>query len=109
MTLGAALRRVLLSSLQGSAITSLQIDGVLHEFSSLPGVQEDVTDIVLNVKGIRTKLHKDGQVKAKLQAEGPCVVTAGMIHQSSDIEILNPDHVICTLSDGAKFDAELTI
>lgn len=109
MTLGAALRRVLLSSLQGSAITSIQIDGVLHEFSTIPGVREDVTDIVLNVKGIVTKLHKDGPVKVSLKAEGPCEVTAGMIETSSDVEILNPDHVICTLDAGAKLGIEFTI
>lgn len=109
MTLGSALRRILLSSLQGSAITSMQIDGVLHEFSTIPGVREDVTDIVLNVKGIITKLHKDGPVKVKLTVEGPCEVTASMIETSADVEILNPDHVICTLDAGAKLNIEFTV
>lgn len=109
MTLGSALRRVLLSSLQGSAITSIQIDGVLHEFSTIPGVREDVTDIVLNTKGVITKLHKDGPVKLKLKAEGPCEITAGMIETPSDVEILNPDHVLCTLDAGAKLNMEFTV
>jgi DNA-directed RNA polymerase subunit alpha len=109
MTLGSALRRVLLSSLQGAAITSVQIEGVLHEFSTIPGVSEDVTDIVLNLKGVITKLHKDGPVRVKLQAEGPCVVTAGNIETPADLEILNKDHYICTVSQGAKVSMELTI
>jgi len=109
VTLGSALRRVLLSSLQGAAITSVQIEGALHEFSTLPGVSEDVTDIVLNLKGVVTKLHKDGPVRVKLQAEGPCVVTAGNIEAPADLEILNKDHYICTVSQGAKISMELTI
>ena len=109
LTLGNALRRVLLSSLQGSAITSLQIEGVLHEFSTLPGVNEDVTDIVLNLKGVVTTLHKEGSVRVHLRAEGPCVVTAGMIETPADLEILNKDHYICTLGQGAKLSMELTI
>ncbi len=109
MTLGSALRRVLLSSLQGSSITSVQIEGVLHEFSVLPGVSEDITDIVLNLKGVVTKLHKDGPVRVKLQAEGPCNVTAGMIESTADLEILNKDHYICALGQGAKLSMELTI
>jgi DNA-directed RNA polymerase subunit alpha len=109
MTLGSALRRVLLSSLQGSAITSVQIEGVLHEFSTLPGVTEDITDIVLNLKGVVTKLHKEGSVRVKLHAEGPCNVTAGMIETSADVEVLNKDHYICTLGQGAKLAMELTI
>jgi DNA-directed RNA polymerase subunit alpha len=109
MTLGSALRRVLLSSLQGSAIVSVQIEGVLHEFSTLPGVNEDVTDIVLNLKGIITKLHKAGPVRVKLQAEGPSVVTAGDIETPADLEILNKDHYICTLGQGAKLNLELTV
>lgn len=108
-TLGSALRRVLLSSLQGSAITSVQIEGVLHEFSTLSGVSEDITDIVLNLKGVVTKLHKDGPVRVKLSAEGPCNVTAKMIETSSDLEILNKDHYICALGQGAKISMELTI
>lgn len=109
MTLGSALRRILLSSLQGSAIISVQIDGVLHEFSTLPGVNEDATDIVLNLKGVVTKLHKEGSIRVKLEAEGPCVVSAGMIDAPADLEILNKDHYICTLSQGAKLSMELTI
>lgn len=109
VTLGSALRRVLLSSLQGSAITSVQIDGVLHEFSTIQGVNEDLTDIVLNLKGVVTKLHKVGSVKVKLQAEGPCVVTASQIETTADLEILNTDHYICTLGQGAKISMELTI
>ncbi len=109
MTLGSALRRVLLSSLQGSAITSVQIEGVLHEFSTLPGINEDVTDIILNLKGIITKLHKSGPVRVRLQVEGPSVVTAGNIETPADLEILNKDHYICTLGAGAKLSMELTI
>ncbi len=109
ITLGSALRRVLLSSLQGSSITSVQIEGVLHEFSTLPGVNEDVTDIVLNLKGVITKLHKTGPVRVRLQAEGPCVVTARNIETPADLEILNKDHYICTLGQGANLSMELTI
>lgn len=109
MTLGSALRRVLLSSLQGSAITAVQIDGVLHEFSSLPGVREDITDMILNLKGVTTKLHKDGPVRVKLKAVGPCAVTAGKIETTADLEILNPDHIICHLDEGATLSMELTI
>ncbi len=109
MTLGSALRRVLLSSLQGSSITSVHVEGVLHEFSTLPGVNEDVTDLVLNLKGVVTKLHKAGPVRVKLQAEGPCVVTAGNIEAPADLEILNKDHYICTLGQGTKLSMELTV
>lgn len=109
MTLGSALRRVMLSSLQGSSITSVQIEGVLHEFSTLPGINEDVTDIILNIKGIVTKLHKSGPVKVRLQVEGPRVVTAGDIETPADLEILNKDHYICTLGAGAKLSMELTV
>lgn len=109
VTLGSALRRVLLSSLQGSAITAIQIEGVLHEFSTLPGMNEDVTDLILNLKEVVTQLHKSGPVRVKLQAEGPCVVRAGDIETVSDLEILNPDHYICTLGAGAKLSMELTI
>jgi hypothetical protein len=97
MTLGNALRRVLLSSLQGAAVTAVQIDGVLHEFSSIPGVREDVTDIVLNIKEIALKMHGDGPKRMMLRKQGPGEVTAGDIETGpGDIEILNPDHVICT-------------
>ena len=93
LTLGNALRRILLSSLQGAAVTSIQIDGVLHEFSSIPGVNEDVTDIVLNVKSLALRMHGDGPKRMTLKADGPKVVTAGMIETGHDIEIMNPDQV----------------
>jgi DNA-directed RNA polymerase subunit alpha len=109
LTLGNALRRVLLSSLQGGAVTAIKIDGVLHEFSVVPGVREDVTDIVLNVKGLAVAVHSDGQKLMTLKAEGPCVVTAAMIETGHDVEIMNPDHVICTLDAGAKLNMELTV
>lgn len=109
LTLGNALRRVLLSSIQGSAITAVQVDSALHEFSTLPGVTEDGPDIILNLKGVVTKLHKTGPIRVKLQAEGPCVVTAANIETPADLEILNKDHYICTLGVGAKLSMELTI
>ena len=109
VTLGNALRRILLSSLQGSAITSLQVQGVLHEFSSIPGVREDLTDIILNVKGIKVKLETDIIKKVQLNAKGPITVTAGMMDCPSDLEIMNPDHEICTLDDGAVLAVEFTI
>lgn len=109
LTLGNALRRVLLSSLQGAAVTAIQIDGVLHEFSSIPGVREDVTDIVLNVKALALRMHAEGPKRMRLRAEGPGEVTAGQIEVGADIEIMNPDLVICTLDDGARFDMELTV
>lgn len=109
VTLGNALRRVLLSSLQGAAVTAIQIEGVLHECSTLPGVREDVTDIILNLKSLSVRSHTEIPRKLKLVAEGPCTVTAGMIEAHGDIEILDPDHVICTLDAGAKVVMELTI
>ncbi|MGM0584080.1 MAG: DNA-directed RNA polymerase subunit alpha [Pseudomonadota bacterium] len=109
LTLGNALRRVLLSSLQGAAITSIQIDGVLHEFSSVAGVREDVTDIVLNIKGVAVKMEVEGPRRLALRGKGPGMVTAGDIAESAGIEILNPDHVICHLDEGAEFHAELTV
>ena len=102
LTLGNALRRVLLSSLQGAAVTSIQIEGVLHEFSSLPGVLEDVTDIVLNIKGIGLRMHGEGPKRMRLRASGPGEVRAGAIETGHDIEIMNPDLVICTLDNGAQ-------
>ena len=108
MTLGNSLRRVLLSSLQGAAVTSIKIDGVLHEFSSLAGVREDVTDIVLNVKQIALKMEGEGPKRLHLSATGPAEVTAGMIATSGDIEVTNPDLVICHLDDGATLNMELT-
>ena len=95
-TLGNALRRVLLSSLQGAAVTSVHIDGVLHEFSSIPGVREDVTDIVLNIKTIAIRSQTDAPKRMTLRKTGPGVVTAGDIGAVGDIQILNPDLVICT-------------
>ena len=109
VTVGNALRRVLLSSLQGAAITSIQIQGVLHEFSSVPGVREDVTDMVLNLKGVAVKMTVEGPKRIRLAAQGPCTVTAGMITEVTGVEIMNPDHVICTLDDGAELNAELTV
>lgn len=109
LTLGNALRRVLLSSLQGGAVTAIKIDGVLHEFSVVPGVREDVTDIVLNVKGLAVAIHNEGQKIMTLKAEGPCTVTAAMIETGHDVEIMNPDHVICNLDAGAKISMELTV
>ncbi len=109
MTLGNALRRVLLSSLQGAAVTAIRIDGVLHEFSSIQGVREDVTDIVLNVKQLAIRYQGDGAKRLALTATGPGEVTAGQIQTTGDIEIANPELVICTLDDGAKFSMELTV
>jgi DNA-directed RNA polymerase subunit alpha len=109
LTLGNALRRVLLSSLQGAAVTSIQIDGVLHEFSSIPGVREDVTDIVLNIKTLALKMHGEGPKRIRLRAEGPGEVLARLIETGHDIEVMNPDLVICTLDDGARIDLEMTV
>ena len=109
LTLGNSLRRILLSSLQGAAVTAIHIDGALHEFSSLPGVGEDVTDIVLNIKGIGLRLSAEGPKRMMLRAEKPGAVTAGMIETGPDIEVMNPDHVICTLDKGAKLSMELTV
>jgi len=109
LTLGNALRRILLSSLQGAAVTAIQIDGVLHEFSSIEGVGEDVTDIVLNIKAIAVRMHVEGPKRMRLSAEGPCEVTAGMIEAGADIEIMNPELVICTLDKGAKLNIEMTV
>ena len=109
MTLGNALRRILLSSLQGAAVTAIQIDGVLHEFSSVAGVREDVTDIVLNVKQLALRMHGDGPKRMTLTATGPGEVRAGQIQAGHDIDIMNPDLVICTLDDGVKFGMEFTV
>ena len=108
LTLGNALRRVLLSSLQGAAVTSIKIENVLHEFSSLAGVREDVTDIVLNVKQIALRMQGDGPKRLQLSVTGPAEVTAGMIAASGDIEIMNGDLLICHLDDGATLNMELT-
>ena len=109
LTLGNALRRVLLSSLQGAAITSIKIDGVLHEFSSVPGVREDVTDMVLNIKAVALRMHGDGPKRIYLKATGPGEVTARQIETGHDIEVMNPDLVICTLDDGAKLAMEMMV
>ena len=109
LTLGNALRRVLLSSLHGAAITAIQIDNVLHEFSSVAGVREDVTDIVLNLKGVALRMDIDGPKRLSISAKGPGVVTAGDISESAGIEVLNKEHVICHLDDGADLYMELTV
>ena len=109
VTLGNALRRVLLSSLQGAAVTSVQIDGVVHEFSSMEGVREDVVDIVLNIKQLALRMHAEGPKRMMLRATGPGPVTASQIDAPSDIEILNGDHVICTLDEGASIRMEFTV
>ena len=109
LTLGNALRRVLLSSLQGAAVKAVQIDGVLHEFSSISGVREDVTDIILNIKEIAIKMQGDGPKRMVVRKQGPGVVTAGDIQTVSDIEILNPDHVLCTLDEGTEIRMEFTV
>ena len=108
-TLGNSLRRVLISSLPGVAVQSIKIDGVLHEFSTIPGVKEDVTEIVLNIKGLIAKLHCDGPKTVEIAAEGPCDVTAASIKCDSEVEILNPDLHIATLGEGAKLYMEITL
>jgi DNA-directed RNA polymerase subunit alpha len=108
-TLGIALRRVLLSSLQGAAVKGIRIDGVLHEFSSIQGVREDVTDIVLNIKKLAIRMQGEGPKRLALVATGPGEVTAAQIQTTGDIEIMNPDLVICNLDDGAKLSMELTV
>src|SRR5688572_33354405 len=108
LTLGNALRRVLLSSLQGAAITSIKIENVLHEFSSLAGVREDVTDLVLNVKQIALRMEGEGPKRLQLSATGPAEVKAGDIAVTGDIEVLNKELVICHLDEGATLNMELT-
>ncbi|MBE6718451.1 MAG: DNA-directed RNA polymerase subunit alpha [Ruminococcaceae bacterium] len=107
-TLGNSLRRVLLSSLPGVAVVSVKIDGVLHEISTIPGVTEDVTNIILNIKGITAKLNSQGAKTVVLDVTGPMDVTAGDIKQDADIEILNPDHHIATVSENTRLYMELT-
>jgi DNA-directed RNA polymerase subunit alpha len=109
MTLGNALRRVLLSSLQGAAVTSVKIDGVLHEFSSIPGVREDVTDIILNVKALAIRVHSEGVKRMVLRKDGAGPATAADIETGSDVDVLNPDHVICHLDKDAAVRMELTV
>ena len=110
VTLGNALRRILLSSLQGTAITSVRIDGVLHEFSSIPGVMEDMSDIILNLKEVRLRLHSEGPKTLRVHKKGPGVFTAGDLNvDDSGVDVLNPDHKIATLSADASVEMELTI
>jgi len=109
LTLGNALRRVLLSSLQGAAISSVKIDGVLHEFSSVEGVREDVTDIILNLKSVAIAVHSPEKHRVTLKATGPCVVTAGQIETGADVEIINPDLVICTLEKNSELNMEMVV
>jgi len=109
LTLGNALRRVLLSSLQGAAVTSVKIDGVLHEFSAIPGVREDVTDIVLNLKTLDIKMSAEGPKRVTLKVTGPKEVKAKDIETGPDVEIMNSDLVLCHLDKGAKLNMELTV
>jgi DNA-directed RNA polymerase subunit alpha len=109
ITLGNALRRILLSSLQGAAVSGVQFKGVLHEFSSVEGVREDVVNIILNIKQIAIKAHGTESRKMRLKATGPCDVTAGMIETPHDMQIVNPDLVLCTLDKGASLEAEFTV
>ncbi len=108
-TLGNALRRILLSSLQGGAVNAIKIDGVLHEFSSIPGVREDVTEIILNIKGLALKVDSDAPQRIYLNATGPAVVTAGQITTNQSVEIMNPEAVICTLDAGASINIEMMV
>jgi DNA-directed RNA polymerase subunit alpha len=109
ITIGNSLRRILLSSLQGAAITSVKIDGVLHEFSTIPGTKEDVTEIILNLKEVRLKLHTEGSKTIRVKAEGPKVLKAGDILTGDAVEILNPDHYIATLSRDGKLSMEIVV
>ena len=109
LTLGNSLRRILLSSIRGTAVTSIQIDGVLHEFTSIKGVREDVTDIVLNVKSLALKGNSEGTKKLILDAKGPGVIKASNITPINEIEILNPDLVICNLDENTNFHMEMTV
>ena len=108
-TLGNALRRIMLSSLPGTAATSIKIQGVQHEFSTIPGVKEDVTEIVLNLKGLLTKLYAEGTKTVYIEAVGPCEVTAGDIKLDGEVEILNPEMHIATLDSGATLNMEITL
>ena len=103
LTLGNSLRRILLSSIRGAAVTSIQVDGVLHEFTSIKGVREDVTDIVLNVKSLALKCVSEGTKKLILDAKGPGEIKASDITPVTDVEILNPDLVICNLDENTNF------
>ncbi len=109
LTLGNSLRRILLSSLPGCAVVAAKINDVPHEFTTIEGIKEDVTEIILNIKGIIPKLYCDEQKTVYIEAKGPCVVTAGDIKADSDVEILNPDHVLATLGEEAALNIELVI
>ena len=109
LTIGNALRRILLSSLQGAAVTSIKIDGVVHEFSSVEGVREDVPEIILNLKSLIVKMHESDKKIISIDAYGPCVVTADMIQTGHDVEVINKDLVICNLADGVKLSMELVV
>ncbi len=108
-TIGNALRRVLLSSIPGSAITSVKIEGVAHEFSTISGVREDVPEIVLNLKALRLKLHGDRKRKIRIVASGKKIVKASDINYPSDVEIMDPDHIICSLEDSGNINMEMTV
>ncbi len=108
-TLGNSMRRVLLSTLEGVAVTSVKIDGVVHEFSTIEGVKEDVTEIILNIKSLTALLHTEEPKKVLIEAEGPCVVTGASIKTDSEVEILNPDLYIATVGEGGKLVMELTL
>lgn len=108
-TLGNALRRILLSSMQGAAVTEVQIKGVDHEYSTIENVQEDVLDILLNIKGVAFKLHEKEEVVLNLNVQGPCVVKAGDIQENHDVEIINPDHIIAHVSEGGSIEANITV
>ena len=109
LTIGNALRRILLSSLQGAAVTSIQIDGVLHEFTTVPGMIEDVTEFILNIKSLALKLNSDQPKKMVLKVTGPGEVKASQIDTGSDIEVINPDLILCHLDKSAKINVEFTV
>ena len=109
LTLGNALRRILLSSIRGTAVTAIQIDGVLHEFTSIKGVREDVTDIVLNIKSLALKSSSENSKKLVIDAKGPGEIKASNITSVADIEILNPDLIICNLDENTNFHMEMTV
>ena len=109
LTMGNSLRRILLSSLQGAAVTSVQIDGILHEFSSIPGMIEDVTEFILNIKSLALKLNSDQPKKMVLKASGPGEVKASQIESTSEIEVINPDLTLCHLDKSAKINLEFTV
>ena len=109
ITLGNALRRVLLSSIKGPAITSIKVEGVLHEFSTIPGVKEDVTQIILNLKGLQLKVHTFEKQTITISAMGECDVNAGDIITTHQVDVLNPDHHIATLSEGSKLEMDMTV